>query len=131
MLSTKQPVDGGIEIVLVARTAKAPPSFEFLKGKEPIVAWQVGYTGVTGRRVGKSRSGIGTWGNTNFKFSPNVWVTYTCKLQDAKMDCLVDGKPYFFDVNKNDLSKPRTIQLLAGDQTLEVKSFTVNPLDKP
>jgi regulation of enolase protein 1 (concanavalin A-like superfamily) len=132
MLSTKQPVEGGIEIVLVARTAKAPPSFEFLKGKEPIVAWQVGYTGVTGRRPpAKGRSGMVTVRGTNFRFSPNVWVTYTCKLQDMKMDGLVDGKPYFFDTNKNDLSKPRTIQLLAGDQTLEIKSFTVNPLDKP
>jgi hypothetical protein len=68
------------------------------------VAWQVGYTSVTGRRPAlKGRSGMGTWGNTNFRFSPNVWVTYTCKLQDAKMDCLVDAKPYFFDTNKNDL----------------------------
>jgi regulation of enolase protein 1 (concanavalin A-like superfamily) len=130
ILSTKQPVEGGMEIVLVARAAK-PPSFEFLKGNTPIVVWQVGYTGVTGVRIPKGRSGIGTWGGNNFRFSPSVWVTYTCKLQDAKMDCLVDGKNTFFDLNKNDLSKSRTIQLKAGDQTMEVKSFTVNPLDKP
>ena len=131
VLSTKQPVDGGIEIVMVARTAKAPVTFEFFKGKDLIVAWQVGFTSVTGVRPGvRGLSKMATGSNTNFSFTPNVWITYTCKLEDAKVDCLVDGKSYFFDNKKNDLSKSQTIKLRAGDQTLEIKSFTVNPLNK-
>jgi hypothetical protein len=75
---------------------------------------------------------MGIFGNANFQFTPNVWVTYTCKLHDARMVGLVDGKPYFIDtVNKNDLSKSRTVQVTAVDQILEVQSFKVNPLDKP
>jgi regulation of enolase protein 1 (concanavalin A-like superfamily) len=129
-ISTRLPVEGAVEIVLVARTAKAPMTFEFMAAKQPFLAWQVGLTGVTGRRLPKSR-GWGTYGGTNFQFTPNVWVTYTCRLDDAILLGSVDGKPYFSEGTKNDLSKPRTFQLLAGDQTLEVQSFKVNLLDKP
>ena len=130
-LSTKLPVDGPIEIVLMARTAKTPPTFEFLLAKEPFLAWQVNLTGVIGRRINKSRFGMGSFGGNNFQFTPNEWITYTCKLEDARLMGLMNGRNYFIDSNKNDLSKPRTVQLKAVDQTLEIKSFTVKPIEKP
>jgi hypothetical protein len=116
--------------VLVARTAKAPPTFEFLLARQPFLAWQVGLVGVTGRRIPKARS-WGTYGGGNFQFAPNVFVTYTCKLDDMKLMGYVDEKPYFVENSKNELSKARTVQVTAVDQTLEVQSFKVTPLTKP
>jgi len=132
MISTKLPTGGAIEIILVTRTAKAPPSFEFLQGKEIVVEWEVQDKNIICRRPrdpAKGRDSLIYWQNNKFTFTPNVWVTYSCKITAAETDTYFNSTPLVFDKFQTDLSKPKTIQLLVRDQTLEVKSFTVSPLE--
>ena len=99
--------------------------------RQPFLVWQVGLLAVTGHASPGAAAGE-HYGGNNFQFAPNNFVTYTCKLDDLKLMGYVDGKPYFVDsVSKNDLSKARTVQVTAVDQTLEVQSFKVTPLTKP
>ncbi len=99
-ISTKTAIEGAIEVTVVARAAK-PPRFEFMLARQPFLVWQVGLVAVTGQRVPKSR-GWGTYGGNNFQFASNNFVTYTCKLDDLRLQGYVDRKTYFIDSNQQE-----------------------------
>ena len=62
--------------------------------------------------------------------SKDSWTTFTCTITADRMAPVVNGQPIAVKNHyKNEVSQPRTFQLeTKGQQNLEVKTFTVKPL---
>jgi hypothetical protein len=77
---------------------------------------------------GRPKGPGSTSGSNAYPYVPGAWATFTATLADSRIECLVDAGPIYLDLHKNDLTKSRSYQVRAGDQDLDVKSFTVKPL---
>ena len=63
-----------------------------------------------------------------FNFAANDWDTFTFRLTQKSLELSVNKVPVFRDASKYILSRPQTIQIKSGEEALEIRSFTVQPI---
>ncbi len=133
VISTKEAVAGPVEITVVARGGRGGAFFQCRRGKDIVVIWDT----KMGEKMVYARRPIPSQPSFTNDFAPlppgqGDWNTYTCTVAQDQTAFLVNGKPVPTKKDyKNDVSDPRTFQLEPkGQQVLEVKSFTVKPLQQ-
>jgi hypothetical protein len=118
--------------VVVARGASGDSFFQCHQGKEVLVVWQTRAREmvVHVRRPLPTQPLAFTDDAVPFPPAKDSWNTFTCSITRGVMVHLVNGQPITAKNHyKNEVSQSRTFQLEPkGQQSLEVKSFTVKPL---
>ena len=133
-ISTKEAVAGPVEITVVARGGMGDAFFQCRQGKDVVVIWDARMREkvVHVRRPIPSQPSSFTDDASSFPPGQDAWNTYTCTVTQDQMAFLVNGKPVPTKKDyKNDVLRSQTFQLEPkGQQVLEVKSFTVKPVQQ-
>ena len=130
-LSTKHTFAGPVEITLEFRTTKKPPRLSLQRTKEILFECEITDKSLTMLRPsdiarGKVENLIFPH---EFSFEPYTWYSITCLVEGKGTEALLAGNSIFADAHANDLSKPKAFQVVSGDPPLEIKTFTVKPLN--
>jgi WD domain, G-beta repeat len=131
-ISTKEAVAGPVQITVVARGAQGDCFFQCRQGNEVLVVWETRTREsiVHVRRPIPLQRLAFTDDAGLFPPSNDAWNTFTCSITRDRMAPAVNGQPIVVKNHyKNEVSQARTFQLEPkGQQSLEVKTFTVKPL---
>ena len=130
-LSTKHTFAGPVEITLEFRTTKKPPRLALQRTKEILFECEITDKSLTMLRPsdiarGKAENLIFPH---EFSFEPYTWYSITCRVEEKGTEALLAGNSVFTDAHAHDLSKAKAFQVVSGDQPLEIKTFTVKPLN--
>lgn len=117
---------------MVARGAAGGSFFQCRQEKEVVVVWETRTreTVVHVRRPIADQPSSFTEAAAPLSPGSDSWNIYTCTITPDGMGYVVNGNRVLTKKDyKNDVSRSRTFQLEPkGQQMLEVKSFTVKPL---
>jgi hypothetical protein len=129
-LLTKKPVAGPVEITVVCRTARKGPRFGIGYGPATLILWNNADKLLAAQRPADRAVGFQATLNFTrpFDFAADTWYTFGCQLTEGGMDLSVNGDPSFKDANRYNLSRAQTIKVLALEEGLEVRSFTVKSI---
>jgi hypothetical protein len=130
ILALRKPIAGPVEITVVCRVARSAPRLGLFRGGLPIIWWTN-----TSKQVGWNRPAnrawrIGEWNaSTNFEFTPNTWYTLTWQLTGDGIAGSVNGRRFYNDGIKYNLSKPLPYHVMAREIDLEIQEITAKPLE--
>ncbi len=131
-ISTKEAVAGPVEVTVTARGASGDVFFQCRQGKEVLVVWETRMRNdiVHIRRPLPAQASFFTDDAGLYPPSKDSWTTFTCTITGDRIATVVNGQPIAVKNHyKNEVSQARTFQLEPkGQQSLEVKTFTVKPL---
>jgi serine/threonine protein kinase len=131
VIEVKKSPKGAIEITTVLRTVNNPPYLEIVAAGHAAIVVEMTDNQLKVRRKANPARGQRADSPTrlsSFRFVPNQWYTIVCRLTEMGLDVLLDGRPVFQDKGKYNLPGSLGIRMGPTAATLEVRSFTVKPI---